>query len=157
MKFKKSELELVEFSVVQSDFSVVSPKSQKDLDDSILNYEIDINYTFPDLKSKPHRIFLKIEINKTRKQKAGYSIFVEGVAFFNLPDNMNEVKKLDLLNYSGVPILLGNIRSFIASMTSFAPFGRYIVPSIDLQDLLMQKVKSIEPTPTLKKAAKQNK
>jgi preprotein translocase subunit SecB len=66
---------------------------------------------------------------------------VEGTSLFefNQTDEITNEDKASLLNYSGLSITINYIRGFIATLTSFAPFGRYNLPAIDVNDLLSQK------------------
>lgn len=66
---------------------------------------------------------------------------VEGTSIFefNKTDNITDEDKASLLNYSGLSITINYIRGFIATLTSYAPFGRYNLPTIDVNDLLSRK------------------
>ena len=48
-------------------------------------------------------------------------------------------ERASLLNYSGLSITINHVRGFIAALTSYAPFGRYNLPTIDVNSLLSQK------------------
>jgi preprotein translocase subunit SecB len=57
-----------------------------------------------------------------------------------------------LLQFSAVSIALNSLRGFISSLTANAPFGRYILPSIDVNDLFRQKAKvNVKPVVKRKK------
>jgi preprotein translocase subunit SecB len=46
---------------------------------------------------------------------------------------------MNLLQYSTVSIALNLLRGFIITLTSAGPCGKYILPSIDIDDLFRQK------------------
>jgi len=84
----------------------------------------------------------KIDINNGEKKLPGYSIFAEGVAFFNLEDktSLSEEDKFSLLNFSAFSIALNSLRGFVTSLTANAPWGKYTFPSIDVNDIFKQKM-----------------
>jgi preprotein translocase subunit SecB len=52
-----------------------------------------------------------------------------------------------LLTHSAIPIVIGQIRSYISTLTALGPFGSYLLPSIDMNHLLeMKKNESQDPT-----------
>lgn len=44
--------------------------------------------------------------------------------------------------YSSVYMALNSLRTLVSGFTANAPFGRYILPSIDLNDLIRKKRES---------------
>ncbi|QRX64219.1 hypothetical protein JS578_02880 [Dysgonomonadaceae bacterium zrk40] len=88
-------------------------------------------------------IVVQIKINNpdNSPQLGGYSLMVEGTSIFEFKQN-HEISKEDkgaLLKYSGLSITINFIRGFIATLTAYGPYGRYNLPTIDLNDLLSQK------------------
>jgi preprotein translocase subunit SecB len=65
-------------------------------------------------------------------------------AFFPIAktDSLSEENKKSLLQFSSVSIALSSLRGFITSLTANAPFGKYTLPSIDVNDLFNQKSKT---------------
>ena len=83
----------------------------------------------------------------------GYLIFADGVAVFNLSSTstLSAEDKESLIQYSAISIALNSLRGFIASLTANAPFGRYTIPSIDVNDLF-KKIESSSEKVCKKKA-----
>jgi preprotein translocase subunit SecB len=81
---------------------------------------------------------VKISINEENQE--GYSIVVEAAGLFSFSqDKMpSEAEKSDLV-LSGINITITSIRNYITTITTFSPFGQYILPTIDMNDLFTQK------------------
>ena len=75
----------------------------------------------------------------------GYSLFTEGVSIFsfNTKSKLSEKEKSDFLWTSGVSISINNLRNYISAITSYCPFGKYTLPSVDLTSLLNTKRKEL--------------
>ena len=63
-------------------------------------------------------------------------------AYIAKTDSLSEENKKSLLQFSSVSIALSSLRGFITSLTANAPFGKYTLPSIDVNDLFNQKSKT---------------
>ncbi len=136
---------LIDFAILNSNFKFTPPPIETDIPTLISTYEIDIDFAVVENKDEHIRVFVKTSINQGANEKAGYSIFAEGASIFNLlkDENMPE-DELKSLVQSSISIALNNLRGFISSLTSNAPFGRYILPSIDMRDLISQKAHAIQ-------------
>ncbi len=147
MKAPLSPLTLIDFAIVNSNFRFISPPGAINIKQVAATYEIDIDFAIlADPDSTNTRIFIKTAINNVKEPKPGYSIFAEGVGVYRLSNDaaLSEEDKQSLLQFSAVSITLNSLRGFISSLTSNAPLGRYILPSIDVISLFRQKAQSIE-------------
>lgn len=140
MKPLLSPLILLDFSILNNNFQFIPPPENQQIDqDFFSDYEIDLDFAF--FTEEDTKVFVKLSINQLENPKAGYSIFAEGVAFFKLNENekLSEDDKNSLLQFSAFSITLNSLRGFITALTSVAPLGKYIVPSIDVNDAFRQK------------------
>lgn len=139
-----SPLILVDFSILNSNFQFIAPVDEEIGNDFFANYEIDLDFAI--FTEDDTKIFVKVAINQVENPAAGYSIFAEGVAFFKLDESveLSEEDKVSLLQFSGFSITLNSLRGFITALTSIAPLGKYILPSIDVNDAFRQKSKKLE-------------
>lgn len=140
-----SPLILVDFSILNSNFQFIAPGDDDEIgNDFFANYEIDLDFAI--FTEDDTKIFVKVAINQVENPAAGYSIFAEGVAFFKLDESveLSEEDKVSLLQFSGFSITLNSLRGFITALTSIAPLGKYILPSIDVNDAFRQKSKKVE-------------
>lgn len=149
MKIKKSKLELLDFVVLESECKFILPEDVEQYATIADSYTIDVDFTKFGVNGAPNitRMFMKIEVNKEEPIKTGISLIVEGMALFKIIDASDEEKN-ELLNRSGISMIMNSLRGFISNMTSYTPFGRYVLPSIDVTDLLNQKFGSSHPTIT---------
>lgn len=154
MKPQLSPLILLDFAIINSSFKFIAPPDNSDIRKLVSEYLIDIDFAIiQELEST--RVFIKTSVNQSETETPGYSIFAEGVAVFDISKTatLTEDDKKALLQYSAVSIALNSLRGFITSLTANAPFGRYILPSIDVNDLFQQKAKAIQK-PIAKKKKK---
>lgn len=145
MKPKISPLILLDFAIINSNFKFIAPpKETIDVRKLVPEYLIDIDFAILN-QAEGVRVFIKTAINQGENEMPGYSIFAEGVAIFELSKTevIAEKDRVSLLQYSSVSIALNSLRGFISSLTANAPFGRYILPSIDMNNLFKQKAEKV--------------
>lgn len=155
MKPQVSPLHLLDFAILNCNYSFISPKDQSDVQPNFPEYEIDLDYAIID-EQDIIRVFIKASINQGESQMPGHALFVEGVAVFELSKSLelSEADKSSLMQYSTVSIALNSLRAFVASFTASAPFGKYLIPTIDVNDLFEQKSKLQNKQKSKKRKAK---
>lgn len=149
MNPKLSPLKLLDFAIINCNFKFIAPKDKTDIRNLVESYIIDIDFAIIS-ESNGNRVFIKASINQIENTLPGYSIFAEGVAVFDITktDSLSTEDKKSLLQFSSVSIALNSLRGFITSLTANAPFGKYTLPSIDVNDLFNQKSKTrLKQTP----------
>jgi len=153
MKANASPLNILDFAITKMDFNILPPKSgEVDINSLFGSYEIDIDFG---IHIEDHiQVYINAKIN-TQEKLPGYSLFAEAGCFFKFNEGikLSAEQKADLQGYSTIYIALNTLRGLISSFTANAPFGRYILPSIDLNDLIAKKRASLEVN---KKASKIN-
>ncbi|HYD21701.1 MAG TPA: hypothetical protein VEB40_09525 [Flavipsychrobacter sp.] len=150
MKPVKSPLILSDFSVLECSYAFIVPKnSNEDFSQATFDeYPLNIDYTISELGDFV-RVFMDFEINYSDEPMDGYKFNVVAASIFRFAEGTAEEEKGGWSN-SMVSITINNIRSFIMNFTGGCPLGRYVFPSIDLNELVEQKRKSID---NLKKLA----
>lgn len=144
---KKSPLILETFFVVENRFKFIQPEEEiEDVQIELFNnYEIDLDFTIRPISSESDSIikfnvYTKMGVNQLKTPKSGYCSFVEGIGTFNiLKETLTDIDIENLTNLSSVSIMINCLRGVLMDTSSNAPFGRYILPSIDVNDLLKQK------------------
>lgn len=140
---KKSPFMLHSFLLLRQNLEFIAPSfdSKIDILEITDSYLIDIDFNLKDPEGDFYQMYLKIEINRQEKRLAGYSIIVEGVGFFGFDKSVviSDQEKGNYLYFSGTPICISSLRSIVAGITAYCPFGRYTLPSIDLNALLVSK------------------
>ena len=144
---KKSPLVLETFFVVENRFKFIQPEEEiEDVQVELFNdYEIDLDFTVRPILSESEsmikfNVYTKMGVNQLKIPKWGYSSFVEGIGVFNITkENLTDTDIDNLTNLSSVSIMINCLRGVLMDISSNAPFGRYILPSIDVNDLIKQK------------------
>lgn len=147
MRIQTSPLEFVDFYILQSNIKFIETKKQGiDVKKLFASYEIEIDFSISTEKDNGLLVFLKIEINYGEKRLAGYEIFAEGVAIFDMSkiNQFSEEDKSSLLFYSSLSIAINNLRNYLSNLTVSSPFSKYILPAIDVNDLHEKKRKQLE-------------
>lgn len=146
MRAKKSPLKLLAFHLVKNNFEFIVPKEDEIIPQVLFeSYPFDIDFAHHPLSdSTTHiQVFVEIKINNSKK-KPGYSLTVEGMGVFQLDDkNLENEVAYNLRIFSSLNMMINNLRNIIAQQTAFAPMGVYLMPPIDIKDLLEQKSKKV--------------
>ena len=145
MKYKKAPLILNDFFILKNEINFIQLNEEfSELDFNL--YEIDIDYAVFDNEDDFIQIFMKLEINFSDEPYPGYKIFTEGVSIYSLnsEEELSEEDKKSLIGYSAVSIMVNNFRAYLRDMTSYGPFGSYMLPPIDLNNLVNTKWEEIQ-------------
>ncbi|ARK10381.1 hypothetical protein A6C57_08590 [Fibrella sp. ES10-3-2-2] len=160
MRITKSPLELVDFFLLDTQYRYVSPEGELPEADTAVfeNYDVDLDYMFQPDKQDQHEIwvYVRTAINCGTDPLPGYTIFLEGTGHFRAKeqDGMSDEVWGTLLNNSALAIVINNLRSAIMQITAHGPFGKYILPSMDLADLHHQKAAAYKAATAKKRRAK---
>ncbi|GAA4308000.1 hypothetical protein [Compostibacter hankyongensis] len=157
MEAQLSPLVLLDFAIINSIFKFIAPPENVEVQKLVSEYLIDIDFAIIQ-EEDGARVFVKSAINQGETESPGYSIFAEGVAILELSKTatLTEKDRKALLQYSAVSIALNSLRGFISSLTANAPFGKYILPSIDVNNLFQQKAKAGQNLPQNKRGSKRS-
>jgi hypothetical protein len=147
MKPVASILKIVDFSIMQLHFDFVMSKDANDRKNPITyfkDYEIDLDFSVHE--DRYFQIIMAVEINNIEKPLPGYKLSAKVATLFQFGDtsSITPDQKKSIEGFSTVYIALNNLRGIISGFTANAPFGRYTLPSIDLNDLIMKKKFAIE-------------
>lgn len=147
MTAKLSPLQLTDFQLLNLQYKFVNPTDTDEIntDELFSAYNIDVDFAVKRHDDTNFTIFTKAVINHEGAQP-GYVLFAEGVSSFHIdgPSSLPEATLQNLLVFSGVGIAMQQLRSRVADLTSFAPLGKYMLPTLDMDDLLKQKQKKKE-------------
>ncbi len=74
-----------------------------------------------------------------RENPAGYEISADILGFFTLPDSEKKAEQLGSLVYNGLLILYGILRGEIAAFTGSFPGGKFLLPTVDMRNVISRK------------------
>jgi len=108
-------------------------------------YQIDIDFDHHTLDEQTLRLFLNLGINNVKDPLPGYRILIEALGIFDISDtlDMDEAQQQNLQGFATTNLMIGRLRGLLPTLTSQAPFGSYQLPSIDMNDLINQKVDQV--------------
>ena len=86
---------------------------------------------------------VSMDLHVNKKKDVGYELKVEAYANFFIEEHpdLTEQMKENLLGISSVNIMISNIRGYLRNVTAYGFFGPYLLPSVDVNDLLAEKRK----------------
>jgi preprotein translocase subunit SecB len=86
---------------------------------------------------KRFRVDLRVRIAPPVKgPKVGYEIDSEIVAIFSFPEGVAEDQMQRLVRFNGCFILYGILRGEIASFTGSFPGGKFLLPTVDMEEVV---------------------
>ena len=158
MKPAASPLSILDFAITSFEFKFLSPVdgAQTDVKKLFSDYNIDIDFGIH--SNDIIHVYMRAKINCDEKDRQpGYYIDAEATCIFELNKEIEISREArnDIEGFSTMYIALNTLRGFISQITANAPWGRYILPSIDLNDLIeKKKQKASKITPPGKEKVK---
>lgn len=143
MIVNKSKLQLIDFDVIKGNFEFEPPSEPVEVSQLFEKYKIEFEYAIKTFQDKQYLLFAKIAINPPgdNKQK-GYSVFAESISMFFYPSE-NSQEAVRIINSNGLSIAINSLRGYMMTLTGFGPMGKYVLPSLDVGDIMQQKAKSV--------------
>jgi len=148
MKVAESNLELVEFVIINSNYKFIDPGKEVNIREIFSKYEIEMDFGKRDIKTEEDEhlfnVFVKVLINQSDQPQPGYQILAEGISVFRIknPGQLDDKTLTNLKNISALSISINNLRNYITNITAYGPFGKYIFPAVDVNQLIRQKMES---------------
>lgn len=144
MKAKFSPLQLLDFKLLESHFEFIVPEEgDLDVKELFQSYSVDIDFGIGESGVEEEiQLFTMIEVNSENdNQYPGYKIMVEGGGTFRVqdPETLEENLKKNLTQFSTLNMMINNLRNIIYQITNLGPLGGYLLPPIDITQLLRDK------------------
>ncbi len=144
MIVEKSPLILCDFFLLKSDYRFVFPEKSVNADNVkkwFDNYKVDVDFQIQGEQTS-FNVYVKMLVNYEEEVLPGYSMFAEGVGMFKFEgEGIDEKGKSELMHYSAVPIVINSLRTYIGNQTAYGPWGKFVVPTFDLNALFAAKEK----------------
>jgi preprotein translocase subunit SecB len=156
IKARFSPLRIVDFALLRSHFELISSETEIHFRKVAPDYTVNTDFAITSDEQNLQKVFMKIAVNQIENPLPGYGLFAEGVGIFQLleEDKLSDEDKISL-QYSAVSIVLNNLRAFLSNLSAYGPLGKYLLPSIDLNDLFNQKIDTRKERVSPKKNAKE--
>ena len=145
MKARFSPLQLLDFKLLESHIEFVVPdEGELDVKQLFQSYSVDIDFGLQENENDHEiQLFTVIQINLGEQETLpGYKIMVEGGGTFRIqnPEELDENLKKNLTQFSTLNMMINNLRNIIYQITNLGPMGGYLLPPIDISQLLRDKV-----------------
>lgn len=144
MEIKKSPLLFHEFIIVDSHLETVFDAKPAKCDFAKIPLEIDFETFKANENEHLYNVALNINGNNLDNPVIGYkfSIIANGIFELTRFEEFDKEKVDQFLLFSALPMLISSVRNYLLNLTSYAPHGKYLLPAIDLNDLVKRKIES---------------
>ena len=148
MKVAESNLELVEFVITNSNYKFIDPREEVNIREIFSKYEIELDFGKRDVKTEEDEhlfnVLVKVLINQPDQPQPGYQMLAEGISVFRIknPGQLDDKTLTNLKNISALSISINNLRNYITNMTAYGPFGKFVFPAVDVNQLIKEKIES---------------
>ncbi len=134
-----SPLVIHNFFILKKNFQYV-PLAEGITREDVLNHPVDIDFTLKKVKDG-FNLFVKLSHNYSEDALAGYSFFIEAVGVFSLQtEKILSEKMIQNLQYvSTLSLVINFLRGYLLNVTSYCPLGPFVLPAIDLNELMKSK------------------
>ncbi len=85
------------------------------------------------------RLALVFKFNEHEPARKGYRIFVESEGYFEILEELDENKIMDIAHFSALPLMISFTREHLKNMPKNMPYGSFDLPSLDLKNLIDSK------------------
>ncbi len=148
MKAKFSPLKLLDFKLLESHYEFIVPEEgDLDIKELFQSYSVDIEFGLRNNEEEQEiQLFTMIQVNSGEEDSLpGYKIMVEGGGTFRIqdPEALEENLKINLTQFSTLNMMINNLRNIIYQITNLGPIGGYLLPPIDIAQLLRDKAKEV--------------
>jgi hypothetical protein len=138
MILKHAKIQQKKFVVLESKIEINNTEEKKTT--NILPFDLNFEILIPSGDSRTIRVILEITVNSERSYDE-FVIYTRTGAEYHFTEELSKESKEyhALLSGSALPCLINQTRLYLKTMTSYFPIGEYILPMIDMRDLLKQK------------------
>lgn len=136
----KAQIQQTQFAVLQSSVATHINKKNQQINLSEIPLEIDYDIYFNN-EIGPHvyRIVMTLKGN-SRKAVSGYVFTLKIGGEYRISEDLECESGVynTYVHNTGVACLINEARVYLQTLTAFFPFGVYIMPMIDMTDLMKQ-------------------
>ena len=119
---------------------------------------IDLDFDISRNSDKPldFMIYLRVDINPREKdfQKCDYRIHLVLNGFFSFEDGTTEDTISNMIAPNGLSMLYGVARGVVASATALSWHGKFVLPSLNLIEIIKRKAEAASGTGKTKRKTK---
>lgn len=142
MKVQKSPFIIENIFITESNFKTISKKDSSRLEKNLdLELNFDIKYSKKDNKEL-FLIIVNLDGNNKTNPKPGYFFSIQAQGIFSFESKQDKKVIDNFLLYSGLPLIINTLRGFVLNMTSYFPYGKYLMDLIDVNSLIENNITS---------------
>jgi preprotein translocase subunit SecB len=141
MKAQDSPFKIENIFITQSQFRTIPNKNSEELKkDLSIDIDFDIKLTKKD-DSDVYIITVELIGNKGNNPIPGYFFNIVARGIFSFTSKLDKPIIDNYLLLSGLPLIINTVRGYILNVTSYFPYGKYIMSLVDLNSLIEEKSK----------------
>jgi preprotein translocase subunit SecB len=139
-KVKFAALQIIDYKVTGGYFQAVSETAK--VSANLQALPISVEYSILTDKGDGVLIDVEVKCNTSAKPKPGYSFEFSAQAKFEIDVELEN--RDQLIMYSGLPMVINNLRGYLSTITAQSWFGPYLLPAIDVNDVIKKHIKNQE-------------
>jgi hypothetical protein len=142
MNVKYTPIKFVNFVILNFDMKFIQNdgNTSTDIKEYFSNYDLAVDYDVIKEGALVKNV-ISARINQIENPLPGYSLFAESSCIFEFDKKkyMEKRSRDKFVGLSSLHIALPFLRGYIGAITASAPYGKYILPLIDIDNLIEQK------------------
>lgn len=144
-------VKLDSFSILRSFIEMLPPSAealQKAADSTVqMKHNSSLSYTVGKHQDNEYNYKLTLCV-KVIPEDFGWSIDMEIAGIFTFPEGTSAGEREGMIRVNGCTILYGLLRGHLASVTGAFPSGPYVLPTVNMYEVVKAIEESKKPNPT---------
>ncbi len=141
MLVKNYKIDFVNYWVIESKFRFHPHQNLTPLQVSDIPLDIDFDILQAE-GQKRFKIILVVQ-TATKNIESPYDFYVKAESIFSIKEELDYKQENDILLRTALPLCISSTRSYISNNSAYSPLKRYMLPVIDIDVLIKEKIKQI--------------
>ena len=136
--FVSQELVLKKFSITNSVILTIFPEKEQRVRLDKLRLGFDFEVFTSSNKDDTFDFIINFNIKCNEDEKPGYFMDLGAVGEFSLKNrkSLNEKTERQYILFTALPMVINSIRTYIQTVTALSPFGSFLIPALNLQEII---------------------
>ncbi len=141
-----SDLIIKKFYITNTTLLSIFPESGQRIRLSTLKIAGDFDIFTSVKKEDEYNFIVNFNIKCNEEEKPGYYFDIGAVGEFTLKDTENLREKIEqqYVLYTALPMVINSLRIYLQNITAMHAFGTYLLPTLDLNELIKSKFSNNE-------------
>jgi len=136
--FVSQELVLKKFSITNSVILTIFPEKEQRVRLDKLKLGCDFEVFTSSNEDDTFDFIINLNIKCNEDEKPGYFMDLGAVGEFSLKNrkSLSEKTERQYILFTALPMVINGTRTFIQTVTALSPFGSFLLPALNLQEII---------------------